>query len=244
MPSIERTEISGLAGHYPDAEVLSRLLAQRYSCRAFRPEPVPHETIETMLALAQGAASWCNSQPWQVHVTEGDATERLRTALFDRARAQAANGGLAADPDLPFPEAYVGIYKDRQREVGWQLYEAVGVVHGDRVGSGRQVLENFRLFDAPHALIITTERSLGQYGVLDCGIYLGTLALAAQSLGIGFIAQAALAHYAPLLREFFAIPDNRDIVCGASFGFADTAHRANSFRSRRADVTDAASWHR
>lgn len=243
MPSTERAEISGLAENHPDAEVLSRLLTERFSCRGFRPEPVPHDTIETMLALAQSAASWCNSQPWQVHVTEGEATERLRTTLFDIANAQVANGGLAADPDLPFPEAYVGVYKERQREVGWQLYEAVGVAHGDRIGSGRQVLENFRLFDAPHALVITTERSLGQYGVLDCGIYLGVLTLAAQSLGIGFIAQAALAHYAPLLRELLGIPDNRDIVCGASFGFADSAHPANGFRSRRAEVTDAVHWH-
>lgn len=31
------------------------------------------------------------------------------------------------EPDLPFPLAYRGIYKERQREVDWQLYDSIGV---------------------------------------------------------------------------------------------------------------------
>lgn len=242
MPSIERRKPQEAAGMTPAAEVLSDLLIRRFSCRAYRPEPVPHETIETMLAIAQNAASWCNSQPWQLHVTQGEATERLREAMFARASADMATGAMTAESDLPFPENYTGVYKERQREVGWQLYEAVGVVYGDRIGSAKQMLENFRLFGAPHALVITTEKSIGTYGVLDCGSYLGTLLLAAESLGIGMIPQAAFANYCPLLREFFGIPDTRDIVCGASFGWPDMDHPANSFRSRRAEVTDTVTW--
>jgi len=41
---------------------------------------------------------------------------------------------------------------------------------GDREASKRQTLENFRMFGAPHVAIITTERKLGTYGVLDCGL--------------------------------------------------------------------------
>ena len=46
--------------------MLEELLSERYSCRAFRPEPVPRPTIERILTAAQKTASWCNSQPWQV----------------------------------------------------------------------------------------------------------------------------------------------------------------------------------
>lgn len=244
MPSIERHKPETGAGLTPEAELLSDLLIQRFSCRAYRPDPVPHEKIATMLSIAQNAPSWCNSQPWQLHITEGDATERLRNAMFARASADMAAGQMTAESDLPFPENYVGVYKERQREVGWQLYEAVGVAYGDRVGSAKQMLENFRLFGAPHALVITTEKSLGTYGVLDCGTFLGTLVLAAQSLGIGMIPQAAFANYCPLLREFFNIPDSRDIVCGASFGWPDMDHPANNFRSRRAAIDDVVSWMR
>lgn len=227
----------------PALATLSQLLAGRFSCRGYRPDPVPRPVIEKMLAVAQMSASWCNSQPWQVVVTSGEGTERLRQVLFERASQDArAAGGPATTPDFPFPAAYRGIYKERQREVGWQLYESVGVSHGDRVGSGKQALENFRLFGAPHALIITSERDLGVYGAVDCGLYMGSVLLAAQSLGLGMIPQAALAAYAPLLREHFNLPANRAIVVGASFGYADLAHPANSFRSRRAALDGVVQW--
>lgn len=242
MPSTERKTLDEAPGMTDAARVISQLLTDRFSCRAYREDPVPHEVIQTMFALSQGAASWCNSQPWQVHVTEGDATERFRKAFYERATADAAAGVLSPDSDFDFPAAYTGIYKERQREVGWQLYEAVGIAYGDRKASGLQALENFRMFGAPHALVITTERDLGTYGVLDCGSYLGTLLLAAQSLGIAMIPQAAFANYSTLLREFFEIPENRAVVCGASFGYADFDHPANSFRSRRASPEDAVTW--
>lgn len=242
MPSTERSPLDQAEGMTPHAKALSDLLVNRFSCRAYRSEPVPHAVIQTMLALAQNAASWCNSQPWHIHVTEGAATERLRETMYARALADAKVGSLSSQSDLPFPSNYTGVYKERQREVAWQLYEAVGIEYGDRISSGKQTLENFRLFGAPHALVLTTEKSIGPYGVLDCGSYLGTLILAAQSLGIGMIPQAAFANYCPLLRDFFGIPDNRDIVCGASFGFPDLGHPANQFRSRRAALDDTVAW--
>lgn len=232
-------------GERPEASVvLSRLLAERFSCRGYRPDPVPQHVIERMLGIAQMSASWCNSQPWQVIVTAGEGTERFRKMLFDHAVADhGANKGVPhMEPDFPFPAAYRGVYKERQREVGWQLYESVGVAYGDRVASGKQALENFRLFGAPHMLLITSERDLGVYGAIDCGLYMGSLLLAAQSLGLGMIPQAALATYAPLMREYFKIPDNRMIVVGASFGYAEDSHPANSFRSRRADLADVVQY--
>lgn len=236
--------ITDEGGPWPsDAVVLSRLLAERYSCRAFQSRPVPRPVIERMLEMAQMTPSWCNSQPWQVIITEGDGTERFRDVLFSRAVADAqTQGGPATEPDLPFPAAYRGIYKERQREVGWQLYGSLGIANGDRVASGKQVLENFRLFGAPHALIVTSERDLGIYGAIDCGLYMSNLLNAAQSLGLGIIPQAALATYGKLIRTHFNIPEERLVVMGASFGFADDTHSANSFRSRRAPFQSAVQW--
>ncbi|KFG90928.1 Nitroreductase [Sphingobium herbicidovorans NBRC 16415] len=244
MEQIDRKPLDTDQGKWTEeSAVLSRLLAERYSCRSYRPEPVSRPEIERMLEIAQMSASWCNSQPWQVIVTEGAGTERLRQLLFDQAAADAAaSGGPVFAPDFPFPTAYRGVYKERQREVGWQLYESVGIAFGDRVASGRQVLENFRLFGAPNALIVTSPRDLGTYGAIDCGLYVGSLLLAAQSLGLGMIPQAALAIYGPLIHEHFNVPDDRMVVLGASFGYPDEAHPANSFRSRRASIADAVEW--
>lgn len=221
---------------------LESLLFDRHSCRAFLPDRVPRAEIEKMLALAQRSASWCNTQPWQLTVTEGAGTERFRTALHDHASARLGAGDVALDPDIPFPQRYNGVYDQRRREVGGQLYEAVGVARGDRAGSIRQSLENFRFFGAPHVLLIHVDRDLGAYGAVDCGVFLGTLLLAAESLGIAMIPQAALASYSGLVREHFGISETMSCVAGASFGYADCAHPANGFRASRAGIADAVRW--
>jgi len=215
---------------------LQHLLSARHSCRAFHQRPVPRATITRILELAQRSPSWCNTQPWEVFVTEGDGTERLRAAVSAFAAEHPPT------PDLPFPARYDGVYLERRRECGWQLYESVGIEHGDRAASAAQTQQNFTFFGAPHIAVVTTERDLGVYGALDCGVYLGALLLAAQSLGVAAIPQAALAAVAPVLREELGLPDNRQVLFGVSFGYAADAHPANGFRTTRADVDDVVRW--
>lgn len=218
------------------AAVLEELLSERYSCRAFLPQPVPRDIIARFLTLAQRTASWCNSQPWQVTITSGVATNRFREALLQHV----STGERISD--IPFPREYHGVYSDRRRECGFQLYESVGIKRGDRDASGVQALENFRLFGAPHVAIVTTEEALGTYGAIDCGAYIGNFMLAARSLGIAAIAQAALASQSKFVRAYFGIPDERLMVCGISFGFEDQKHPANAFRTRRADLAETVNW--
>lgn len=215
-----------------DDEVIEKLLRERFSCRAFLPDSVPEATIERLLELAQRTPSWCNTQPWHVYVTRGQATERFR------AMAVTAAAAMPLQPDLSFPQAYTGVRQQRRREVAWQLYDAVGVARGDREASAAQAALNFELFGAPHVAVVTTARELGDYGAVDCGLYLATFLAAARSLGIDTIAQAAIASIAPAVREFFAIPDDQAVLAGISFGFADRSHPANGFRAPRADLTD------
>jgi len=199
--------------------------------------PVPEATLLQIASAAQRTASWCNSQPWQAIITTGEGTERFRSALFEH-----ASSNPVPTPDIPFPERYEGIYKERQRECGWQLYSALGIPHGDRVQSGRQVLENFRFFGAPHVAIITSERILGSYGLVDCGAYVSNFLLAARAHGVASIAQAALAVHGEFIRSYFHIPDTRLIVCGISFGYAEDNSPANAFRTSRADPDTVIRW--
>jgi nitroreductase len=62
--------------------------------------------------------------------------------------------------------------------------------------------------------------------------------LAAQALGVGTIPQAALARHSGLIRRHFKLADDRKVVCGISFGYADHAHKVNSYRTSRASVSD------
>jgi nitroreductase len=217
-------------------DTLAALLADRHSCRGFLPDPVPRADIERIVAAARRVPSWCNAQPWQVVVTSGAETDRFRAAL----KAEVAQG--APKPDLPFPEGYSGVYRDRRSACGWQLYEAVGVEKGDRAGSAAQMMRNFDLFDAPHVAIVSSPTELGPYGAMDCGGFVAAFTLAAQALGVASIAQAAVASYAPFLHRHFGIGDDRLILCAISFGRADEAHPANGFRTARAGLGEIVDW--
>ena len=218
------------------ADVLLALQQARFSCRGFLPDLVPRAVIERILASAQLTASWCNAQPWQAHIASGAGAQRFREGL--QARLQ----GEPGTPDFPHPARYEGDYQARRRECGFQLYEAVGVARGDREASRVQALRNFELFGAPHVALITSEADLGIYGAVDCGAYVANFMLAAHSLGIACIAQAALAAYPAALREVLGIAADRSIVCAISFGHADPGHPANQFRTTRADVAQAVEW--
>ena len=219
-----------------DYETLDRLLTARRSCRGYLPDEVPRETIEQVLAAAQHTASWCNTQPWNVHIVSGEAKAALSKAAVDNV---IATFGQPAPSDFPFPAAYTGVYNDRRKEVGWQLYEAVGVQRGDRDGSAAQLLRNFEFFGAPYVAIITTDADLGVYGAIDCGLYVNSFMLAAQSLGLGTCAQAAIAQVTPAVRTVLDLPDDRRVVCGISFGHPDPEHPSAQFMSTRAPITEA-----
>ena len=219
-----------------DFDSLNTLLHHRYSCRAFKPDPVPRNQIEQVVSTAGRAPSWCNAQPWQVIVTEREATDRFRAALT--AEAQSGAGAL----DLDGPEGYPGVLGERRRTVGWQLYDAVGVEKGDRAASGAQMMRNFALFDAPHVAILTSARVLGSYGAMDCGGFVLAFILAARALGIDTIPQAAVANHAGFVRDYFDIPEDRMMLCAISFGYGDPDHPANSFRTERAALDDILEW--
>ena len=125
-------------------------------------------------------------------------------------------------------------FTKRRRECGFQLYDAVGIQKGDREASFIQTLRNYRFFDAPHIVTISTPKALGTYGVLDCGAFITAFTLAATAKGLATIPQAAPAGLAPILREYLSLEKERDLVCVISFGYEDKNHPANKFRTKRA----------
>ena len=116
--------------------------------------------------------------------------------------------------DFPFPREYLGVYLERRRESGFQLYNTLGILRGDKMAYARQALENYNFFGAPHVAIIHTDEPLGVYGAIDCGAYVANFMLAAQALGLGTIPQAALARHSGLIRRHFGLGDDRGWYAG------------------------------
>lgn len=220
-----------------DADALHRLAAARFSCRAFLPTPIGRDTITEIVATARHVPSWCNAQPWQVAITDGAETDRFREALFAH-----ASSGTPPTPDLDWPEGYPGIYGDRRRSCGFQLYDAVGIEKGDRAASTKQMMENFHLFGAPHVAIIHSPRALGPYGAMDCGGFVTAFCLAAQARDVATVPQAAVASYAPFVRDWFGLDEDRLVLCAISFGRADMDHPINNFRTARENPDALIDW--
>lgn len=218
-----------------DLDALARLAASRSSCRAYRDAPVADAVIEELLAIAGRSASWCNVQPWHAAVLSGAA----RHSICDRLLG-AIDAGEAKRPDIAFPTDYTGVYGDRRRESGLALYAALGIARDDKVRRAAEMRRNFDFFGAPHVLILSAPAALGEYGLLDCGLFVGAFLLAAQAAGLGAIAQASVALHAGLLREALALPEDRRIVCAIAFGHPQRDHPAHACRTARTPVGDFA----
>lgn len=213
-----------------DGEALKRLMQARYSCRAFRPEPVAGAAIERIVDTARHTASWNNTQPWELLVTRGTETEAFRQALLKE--VQESKPG----PDMDWPESYPGELGERRRTCGYALYNALGIAREDREARARQSMRNFEMFDAPHVAILHIPKVLGPYGALDAGGFLTAFMLAATAEGLGTIAQAAVAAYPDVIRRHFGLPEDQAILCAISFGYADEDHPVNRYRTEREDV--------
>ena len=66
----------------------------------------------------------------------------------------AAASSAERQPDFTLPREYRGVYQERRRESGFQLYNTLGIARGDRAGYAKQAMENFNFFGAPHVAII------------------------------------------------------------------------------------------
>jgi nitroreductase len=217
-----------------DADVLETLMKARHSCRAFEPTALPRRTIERILSIAQRTASWCNTQPWHVHIVSGPRLDEFRRLYAQKASEKA--------PDIEFPAAYRGTYLDRRRECGFSLYASLGIGREDKARAQAQMMRNYAFFGAPHLAVVSTDADLGPYGAIDCGGYIGTFLLAATSLGVAAVPQAAVASNSVFVREFLSIPDGRKVVAGIAFGLEDTTHPSNAFRTTRASIEQAVTW--
>ncbi|MDN3638870.1 nitroreductase [Simiduia curdlanivorans] len=207
-------------------------LAERHSVRAFTPELVEHGLIKAIFTAAQQAPSNCNSQPWRVWLVRGEACERLRQQLVT-----AVSQGEIYPQDFTSVENFSGLYRERQIDCARALYDAMGIERTDKPARLDAMLRNYAFFDAPQVLFIGMNKAFGYNNALDVGIYVQSLVLAMHAAGLGACVQGALAHHAPLVRQFVNMPDDVGLLTGISFGYPAPTP-ANSARTTRANFDE------
>lgn len=217
----------------------------RMSTRAFLPRQVPRETLEHLLAIASRAPSGTNTQPWKVYVLQGAS----RDSLVDKVCA--AHDAIRANPELAakyteeyayYPEKWVSPYIDRRRENGWGLYGLLGIGKGDKDKMHAQHHRNFRFFDAPVGLMFTVDRVMGRGSLVDYGMFMQNLMVAARGHGLHTCPQAAWNGFANIILPHVGAGDSEMLVCGMALGYADESALVNTFRTPRVSPQDFTTW--
>jgi nitroreductase len=218
---------------------LDEVLARRRSVRAFRPDPVPRETIEEILRAAARAPSGTNIQPWKIHVAAGEVRQTLEREVMAHRETDPPD----VRAEFPRMSKRKEPYTSRMRKLGKEMYGLIGIPKGDKEGSWRQWGRNFQFFGAPVGLILTIDKDLDAMSYLDTGTFVMAIMLAAKARGLDTCAQGAWNNYWSVTRRVLQIPDDEYIICGLSLGWADETDPVNTLVSEREPLESFATFH-
>jgi nitroreductase len=229
----------------PDPASVDAAITSRFSTRAFLAKPVPRETIEEILQVARRAPSGTNTQPWKVYVLQGESLRGLSDKVC------AAHDAIYANPQLAeeyreeyeyYPRKWISPYIDRRRENGWSLYGLLGITRGDKDKMHAQHQRNYRFFDAPLGFMFTVDRVLERGSLVDYGMFLQNIMVAARARGLHTCPQAAWNGYAKIVLPHIGAGRDEMLVCGMSMGYADEAALVNSFHTPREPAASFTHW--
>lgn len=213
-------------------------IRRRKSCRAFTNQEVSQNAIESILEIARWAPSGVNHQPTQVAVLGKETKNKLANLLVEKHSL-----GIKPNPDYIYcPKEWPEVYKNRRKECGLALYQALSVPLGDLEGRKKHWGNNYHFFHAPVGLIIFLEKNMPVGSWIDAGMFIQNVLLAAQGFGLAACSQAAFAEYPDVIREVLNL-DNVDIVCGIAIGYENTSHPLNSYRTKREPVEVFTRWY-
>lgn len=228
-----------------DPASVDAAIQSRFSARAFLPKPVPRADIEHILDVARRAASGTNTQPWRVYVLQGASRDSLVEKVVAAHEAIRANPALAAEYREEYdyyPEKWISPYIDRRRENGWGLYGLLGITKGDKDKMHAQHQRNYRFFDAPVGLMFTLDRVMGRGSLVDYGMFMQNIMLAARARGLHTCPQAAWNGFASIILPHIGAGPDEMLVCGMSLGYADEKEKVNSFHTPREAVEQFTRW--
>jgi nitroreductase len=141
-----------------------------------------------------------------------------------------------------YPEKWVSPYIERRRENGWGLYGLLGIVKGEKDKMHAQHQRNFCFFDAPVGLMFTIDKVMGRGSLLDYGMFLQNIMVAARGRGLHTCPQAAWNNFAHIILPHIGAPDSEMLVCGMSLGWIKADEPVNTFFTPREDVAHFTHW--
>jgi nitroreductase len=225
--------------------IVDEAILSRRSTRAFTAQPVAKEVVAELLAVASRAPSGTNTQPWKVYVLQGASRTELADKVCAVHDAIRANPTLAAEYQEEYdyyPQKWLSPYIDRRRENGWSLYGLLGIGKADKDKMHAQHQRNYRFFDAPVGLMFTMDRVMGRGSLVDYGMFLQNLMVAARGRGLDTCPQAAWNGFAKIILPHIGATPDEMLVCGMALGYADQSALVNKLTTPRESVERFTHW--
>jgi nitroreductase len=213
---------------------LLKAIQERRSIRAFKPDPIPKEKIEEILRLAIHAPSAINLQPWEFLVVSGEERERLSRRLIKAYREKRISCGPGAVKPLPKTFGKRGA---KTLETMNPFFEEMKVNSDQFVNEG-----SCNFYGSPSAIIICLDDSFSEARLVDVGVVLGYLVLAAHEVGVATCPIGLITAYGDEMKEVLNIPENKRVIIGIALGYPDPKSPINRFKSFRDDLDKFVKW--
>lgn len=228
------------------------VLNQRRSIRSFADKEVPTELLETLLKEALESPSSSNTQPYKIAIATGDSCKALGQELVSKYHSankiskqplplkliSAATSKDLPDSDFkPILGKYPPVFQERRVATGMGLYEVLGIERNDRKSRDEQMAKNFEFFNAPVAMFFFIHPGMKHTALVDLGIFMQSLMLAATNKGLGTCAQGALGMWRSPVEKRFEIPKGYKLVCGLALGYPD-GHQVNEYRPEKISLDE------
>ncbi|GBG26073.1 Nitroreductase family protein [Hondaea fermentalgiana] len=200
---------------------VSEATKHRKSVRQFLDKPVAEETVRKLLELAARSPSGGNTQAMEAVM----------------------KGGFDAPEFNIYPSAAESKeFLDRRRQLGFKMYELMGIARDDKAGRAEAMLKNYDFFGAPVGLIVTVDRVCDRNGWGHVGMFLQTLCLLACDFGLETCLQEAWSSIHQTIYKQLNIPDSEMLWCGVALGYADWSAKVNDLESEREPVEKFATF--
>ena len=217
---------------------LKDAIKMRKSVRAYKTDPVPKQVLAEIIQISLRAPSANNIQPWEMIVVTRKAMEDLRQGNIDM-----LTSGKPGGSDLGHTKPFEGIYKERQRTLGFALYSLLGIEREDKEKRMAWMSKGLRSFDAPASIILAAdERVDARVAGSDIGGIVQTLCLAALDYGLGTCINGQGISYPDVVRKVTGLPKSKKLYTSIAIGYPDWDHPANKLDTERESIENVVTW--